>query len=160
MPARSGHSLLPSDVNLLLPWATTCNVRIDTRMAFNSGLFVVTTTGQGSHEHWLDIADSVRTACQRAADLGWRVAYCGRNPTEIEKYLNTHIPIRPGDPRFPLEVLRQIRLKQRPVRLLETAEMGVRQLVLVAECDYWIRTFDHHDEAHAFVRDHGLQVLG
>lgn len=133
-------------------------VAIDTRQVPEEGATVVTFFSEDGRERWLDVSANVALAQQRAMALGWTVIYRGRDPTDVERYLNLHIPRPPTDPAFPAEVLQAIKLRGKPVLVRESREMGERQVVVTTECDYWLETFDHYDEAYAFVRDHGLKI--
>ncbi|MDX1635072.1 MAG: hypothetical protein R3280_10565 [Marinobacter sp.] len=133
-------------------------VAIDSRQIPGQGPAVVTFLSEDGREHWLDVSASVALAQQRAMALGWTVIYQGRDPTEVERYLNQHIPRPPQDPDFPTEVLRAIKLRDKPVLVRESHEAGERQVVVTTQCDYWLKTFDHYDEAYAFIRDHALKI--
>ncbi len=133
-------------------------VAIDTRQVPGEGPAAVTFFSEDGRERWLDVSSSLAVAQQRAMALGWTVIYLGRNATEVERYLNLHIPLPPTDPAFPVEVLRAIKLRGKPVLVRESHEMGEYQVVVTTECDYWLETFDHFDEAYAFVRDHALKI--
>lgn len=134
-------------------------VCIDVRMTFARGLCVVTYTRLDGHECWLDLSATVAEARDRARSLGWTINRLGRNPTPVERDLKLHIPLSPHDPHFPDAVLEAVKRHQRPVVVRLAQDMDITQVVVATVSDYWLRTFDTHDEAHAFVRDHGLNVL-